>query len=288
MKKLHHSDFIANLKDDLTKAKNSLLIISPYITMPAVDRLLSSLPTAPLEKTVITLPFGLEYLTGAVELAALRKLEKSGFSLLSLNQLHSKIYVIDHKTAYIGSANFTGRGWGLAVGSNIEVMTKVTLSEADKVDLTKTYLDSGTPLDLPELLQMLSEGGELQRSYRQLEEKLNDFIKEKTVSSEPQNRYDAFLKQLKNKKMIASYTHEKNVKQFGKNVYHIKGNENSFSAKLMYSRRNAPLRTFDVDYNFELTKTGGDRAKRNNLDFLMILEGSEGRITVISSSPLHS
>lgn len=163
------------------------------------------------------------------------------------------------------------------MGSNIEVMTKVTLSEADKVELKKTYLDSGASMDLPELLQMLSEGGELQKSYRQLERKLKDFIKEKAASSEPQNRYDAFLRQLKNKKTIASYTHERNVGQFGKNVYHITSKENSCSAKLMYSRRNAPLRKFDVDYNFELTKTGGDRAKRNSLDFLMILEGSEGQ-----------
>lgn len=94
MNKLHHSDFIANLKNDLTKAKKSFLIIWPYITMTAVDELLSNLPPAPLEKTVITLPFGLEYLTGDVELAALQKLENSGFSLLSLNQLHSKMYVI--------------------------------------------------------------------------------------------------------------------------------------------------------------------------------------------------
>ncbi|WP_028988089.1 phospholipase D-like domain-containing protein [Thermicanus aegyptius] len=225
MTKLYHSEFVSNLKSDITKAKKSIIIISPYITLLAVDNLLSAITTKHLEKIVVTLPFGTEYLTGAVELEALKQLQKSGFKLKSLELLHSKIYVIDNKIAYIGSANFTGKGWGLIENSNIEVMARVQLSEVDVNEIKATYLNRCNSLELEELEQLISEGSTLRLSFEQIKEKLNDFIREKVGLAEIKNKYQAFLQHLKEQKKIASFVHEMNTKQYGKNVFHIKNKE---------------------------------------------------------------
>ncbi|WP_027093225.1 MULTISPECIES: phospholipase D-like domain-containing protein [Cohnella] len=277
MTKLYHSEFVSNLKSDITKAKKSIIIISPYITSLAVDSLLSAITTKRLEKIVVTLPFGTEYLTGAVELEALKQLQKSGFKLKSLNLLHSKIYVIDNKIAYIGSANFTGKGWGLIENSNIEVMARVQLSEVDVDEIKATYLNRCNSLELEELEQLISDGSTLRLSFEQIQEKLNDFIREKVGLAEIKNKYQAFLQHLKEQKKIASYVHEMNTKQYGKNVFHIKKQGDSYTAKLMYSRRASPDKTHPHNYRFELSISAIDQAKKNNLDFIMILEGLEGK-----------
>ncbi len=45
----------------------------------------------------------------------------------------------------------------------------------------------------------------------------------------------------------------------------------------MYSRRASPDKTNPHNYRFELSISAIDQAKKNNLDFIMILEGLEGK-----------
>ncbi|MEK3913013.1 phospholipase D-like domain-containing protein [Paenibacillus sp. FSL H7-0331] len=224
MRKLLHSEFMSKLKDDLAKARKSVIIISPYITSPAVSNLVDAIAgTKTIEKIVVTLPFGIEYLTGAIELDALKRLQKSGVSLRSITNLHSKIYIIDNKIAYLGSANFTGSGWGLVRNSNIEVMTRIQLSKMDTEEIRLTYLNHSNTLELSsELEQAIINGKSFIQSYQQSLAKLNEFvINEVSSLDELKDRYYFFLKNLKDQKKITSFVREKNTKQFGMNVFHI-------------------------------------------------------------------
>ncbi|MDF2923635.1 MAG: hypothetical protein K0R57_2549 [Paenibacillaceae bacterium] len=277
MNNLFHHNFVSSLKTDIEKAKKSIMIISPYITSPAVDDILRALTSKCIEKKIVTLPFGMEYLTGAIELEALKKLQKSGFLLNSIKLLHSKMYVIDNKIAYIGSANFTGKGWGLVGNSNVEVMTRVQLSEVDASEIESTYLKRCIPLELEELEQLISEAGSLLQSFEQAKVKLDAFIEEKTGPTEIKNKYQSFLQRLKEQKIITSFVHEKNTKQFGQNVFHVKRQRDEYTTKLMYSRRASPDKIYHNNYRFELSIKAIDQARKNNLDFIMILGESENK-----------
>lgn len=277
MKHLYHSDFMLNLKHELTQAKKSIVIVSPYITAPAVEQLLGALPAKNIEKTIITLPFGPEYLQGSIEIKALRKLEAAGFTLLSLARLHSKIYWIDQKTAFLGSANFTGKGWGLLKdGGNVEVMTKIALSAEDVTELKTIYLEHCRPLVLSTLERLMTEGEALYNAYQQLEQQATTLVKSATTGSTKPTRHELFLQKLQEQNHIVSFSKAGGAKQYGKNVFHLMLNDGAFSAKLMYSGLGAPTKTYSTVYDFELTRTSAEQAKANRLDFIMLLGNAEG------------
>ena len=71
----------------------------------------------------------MDYLTGSVELAALKELERKGFRLFFLPKLHTKLYILDEITVYIGSANFTSNSWNENQKGNIEEMSKIKLTK---------------------------------------------------------------------------------------------------------------------------------------------------------------
>lgn len=263
------SDFLSTMKNDLSKAKKSLIIISPYITLPAVTEIIKALPTRQLkEKIIITLPFGIEYLTGSIDLKALKELKSKGFSIKYIKNFHSKIYIIDQQTAYVGSSNFTANGWGLVPNANVEVMTKLQLSDMDNSYIKNTYIAPSNPLDiLEEWDQIIKDFKELISSYNDLSAEIKKKLSDIEDDGIGKPYYD-FLNKLKERKIIKSFSREQDSKKFGKNVYKI----NNTRVKILYSSLHNKVVNYQYNYKFGISKTSVNQAKLNNLDFFIFLE----------------
>jgi ribosomal protein S25 len=259
------SGFLSRMRDDLSKAKKSLIVISPYITLPAVTEIIKALPTKQLqEKIIITLPFGIEYLTGSIQLKALKELKNKGFSIQYIKNLHSKIYLIDHQTAYIGSSNFTAKGWGLVPNANVEVMIKLQLSDMEYSYINKIYLAPSEQLDiLEEWCQIIKESKQMLGTYNEVLDKMKALIP--LCENKP---YSEFLNKLKEQNIIKSFSCEKDTKKFGKNVYMI----DDTRVKVLYSSLHNRVANYEYNYKFGISKTSVEQAKRNNLDFFIFLE----------------
>jgi hypothetical protein len=134
--------------------------------MGAVNQLLKKLP-ANISCKIITQPPGLDYITGSVEVDALLTLENKGFSLLYLHNLHAKIYIIDDNIAYIGSANFTSKGWNGKDYGNVEEIFRLKLAKVDVDYIYERYMLPSSSLKLNEsLIKMIKEGIEIHKVYK--------------------------------------------------------------------------------------------------------------------------
>jgi hypothetical protein len=263
MGRLLATDEFKNLfMKDIKKANQSIVIISPYIKLRAVDFLINEIPNHIEKKTVITLYPGIEYVNGATDPLALLKLQQAGFEVSFLRDLHAKLYIADNH-AYMGSANFTTSGFNLDGFGNIEVMLKKAMTKKDWEYLNDTYINKSIKITLSkELIEDLEKAlGNFSDKLDSLVNTSEDLIeyimaKHKLVDSKDHNPYEQFLESLKVKKVINSYEHVN--KDYGKQVYKI---NNQYIVKLIRSKGQESTRLFTVNYRFALSQTGGRQIK---------------------------
>lgn len=264
--------FVKQLKDELSLASESLIIISPYITDAAVRELLPNLKKNKLTMKLITLPPGKEYITGSVEPMALLHLTENGIQVRTLQDLHSKIYIIDDRIAYVGSANFTSSGWRINNYGNIEVMTRTKLLEKDLEWLNKFYITPSRPLNITKkwVEDFNIKIEDLKDSYTEFLEEIDNSIIEVSNDAIISSPYINFLTKLQKQKKIKSFEHIQNGQ--GKNVFKI---DDRYFVKLLLSKSHDGTSKFDENYRFALSKNATIQALNNKVNaFVMLLEES--------------
>ncbi|MEH7501976.1 phospholipase D-like domain-containing protein [Neobacillus drentensis] len=233
MKQFLGNDFNKSFLQALLTANKSILIISPYVTKTAVQKLLDNLSETKKQKLFITLPPGPDYLTGAVELEALQLLHKAGFEIRCLEDLHAKIYILDQEIAFIGSANFTSNGWNIEKNKgNIEDMVRLTISTEDLSHIYSRYKRFSKLLDpFGDSVKDLEAGYSLLKQYEQFQKKLMDFSRAFQIQKSP----------------------IENVK--------------------MYSRYFPAIKEYPYNFRFALALSTGKQAKEEMKDFTFELGG---------------
>lgn len=99
-----------NLLQELNHSKDSIVIISPFISMCTAEKLVKILKENNVKCTVITRFDRSLFVNGSSSIEALKLLKQESVEILALKNLHSKLYVLDEKICIAGSANFTKKG----------------------------------------------------------------------------------------------------------------------------------------------------------------------------------
>ncbi|WP_285147265.1 phospholipase D-like domain-containing protein [Lelliottia wanjuensis] len=133
-------DFFQHLAIAFEKS-SSVNILSPYLTMPAVEFLFKHLPVG-VDVKLIVRARPQDILSGAVDINAINVLHESGVKCFFHRTLHGKFYQINENEGYIGSANFTSNGLCLNGYGNLELTHKVTLTSEDKLLIASVFDDS--------------------------------------------------------------------------------------------------------------------------------------------------
>ncbi len=107
MIRLVDSGWAREIDEALQRDDSELLIISPYIKVAALQRLLSARPTTVKVITRFNLA---DFAEGVSDIAALRRLLASGGTVRGVRNLHAKIYVFGSKRTIVTSANLTEAG----------------------------------------------------------------------------------------------------------------------------------------------------------------------------------
>ncbi|MEI7026984.1 phospholipase D-like domain-containing protein [Paenibacillus sp. y28] len=248
MPQLLGDTFSAVFLADLAKCTQSVTIVSPYITYPAVQQLLDNLPDSCKSLTMITIPMGFDYISGAVDIAALAMLRRAGFSIRTLDRLHTKLYVLDDKAAYTGSANFTSSGWCLDGSGNVEAMVRIKLTGADRMYLKQHYVEPSVPFAV------------------------TDGIVQKVKAME-----DAHKQALDHIRQRKEQLHTE-MKAITKRAATGRTEPGCF---MMFSRRYPPIRKYPYVYRFALSKGSGEQALEDQLDFHLKLGGEQADAFII-------
>lgn len=94
----------------LQMCKEKIIIISPFISLNITEKLLQIVKDNNVDCKIITRFERKAFIEKASSLEALKLLIENSVQIFALKDLHSKVYLIDSKRCFVGSANFTNKG----------------------------------------------------------------------------------------------------------------------------------------------------------------------------------
>lgn len=145
--------FRERLENSLAHAENSVSVLSAYLTKPGFDWLARWVPkdvgvTLGLRWRLADLVFGASS-AEVFRLAAAR-----GWPFLVNQQLHAKVWLIDDRLVFLGSANATAPGLALGAAANLEYGVEIAACSSDVLAIEKLLDDLNRVT--PELFERLS------------------------------------------------------------------------------------------------------------------------------------
>lgn len=128
---------INNLEQELFKklqmCEEKVVIISPFISLNIAEKLVQIVKDKHIDCKILTRFERKSFIEKASNLDALKLLIENGVQILALKDLHSKVYLIDYKTCFVGSANFTNKGLNI----NHELL--LYFDDKDEVEKFNSY-----------------------------------------------------------------------------------------------------------------------------------------------------
>ena len=121
--------------EEIEKCKNSIVIISPFLSDSTIKRLIDLVIEKDLRCTVVTRFERKAFIDGASSLEALKLLIEHDIPVLGLKNLHANVYIFDKHVCMLGSANFTKK----ALTENHELLMKLT--ETEEIEPVLNYAD---------------------------------------------------------------------------------------------------------------------------------------------------
>lgn len=118
---------LQNKLSSLASNAKEIVIISAYITDSAINWMLEKIPKTS-SVCVIAKLSPQDLASGASTFDAIRNLLNNGHEIKLLANLHAKIYLIDKKDVFVGSANLTSNGLKLFGNGNIEASIKTNIT----------------------------------------------------------------------------------------------------------------------------------------------------------------
>lgn len=129
---MNHRDAII---DAFEKAKGQIRIVSPFVQETMTRYLVDSAGRG-LTSQLITRFYREDFIRSVSSLMALKNLQNAGVDIYALKDLHAKLYLFDDNVAIIGSANFTGGGFG----NNVELSLYIE-DEYELIERLSKYFD---------------------------------------------------------------------------------------------------------------------------------------------------
>lgn len=140
---------------EYTRESRSLILISAYITQPAVEWLRMALqPNSFAQEVVFIGRFSpSDMASGGSDFSAIESILSEGWKVRALSNLHAKIYMFDESRMIVGSGNWTTNGLRLYGAGNEEAAIDVP-PNSDSISYVHTLVDQSRELSLGTLTQM--------------------------------------------------------------------------------------------------------------------------------------
>ena len=122
----------------LSSARNSALIVAPFVRSESLSRLLDSV-AANIETVVVTRWRPADLIAGVSDLDIYDLAKKRPVQLYLRNDLHAKLFAADDK-CLVGSVNVTHTALGWRNPSNLELLTPVARTASHIVEFENTLL----------------------------------------------------------------------------------------------------------------------------------------------------
>lgn len=135
---LHSKEIMPFLRGKLVKVSNQLIVVSAFAKIEALKELDAHL-TNRLEKILLVRFRKGDILSNSTDIELYDYCVSNGWKMYFNFDLHSKIYVFDKQTYFIGSANATLSGLGIKEHSNIESGVTGTCNQTDYTKILEVF-----------------------------------------------------------------------------------------------------------------------------------------------------
>lgn len=143
IKLLNTSQLLSDLKESISKAKQNIMIVGPWLDAFFIKEILKSLNDNDLEFKFVVRLDKQEIDKKTLSALNLARLNLKNFQAKSLNKLHTKVILIDEKVFYLGSANW----YWYSLHESIELTIKGSISELPGLmDELNIYWNEGSPI----------------------------------------------------------------------------------------------------------------------------------------------
>jgi hypothetical protein len=119
------------LRDALEHATATVRLCSPFISAYGSRWLRPATSGAGAAWELLTVLDPVSAAYGSLSITGLRELQRAGVELRHAPRVHAKIFVVDQRYVFIGSANLTASGLGVSAHSNKEMTVFLTSGQAD-------------------------------------------------------------------------------------------------------------------------------------------------------------
>ncbi len=128
---LNSTEYTANLQEAIMSSSQSLVCLSAFVKAAALKHNMFTKGLANKELTIIARWQKHDLLASASDLEVYELCKQNGWRFgIDLN-LHGKLFLIDNKDIFLGSANLTQRGLHIGLTGNNEFGTRISANEAD-------------------------------------------------------------------------------------------------------------------------------------------------------------
>jgi len=136
---LFTDEYSKALKEALIEASERIVVCSAFIKLNALTELLEGVNVG--QVSIVGRWQKRDLLAGVSDLEVFELCESSGWKFgIDLN-LHGKLFIVDNREVFLGSANMTSQGLGLGAMSNLEFGTRIEVQHEDLSKISN-YLGS--------------------------------------------------------------------------------------------------------------------------------------------------
>jgi hypothetical protein len=137
---LFNNELKLKLDQKLHHVKKSVLVLSAFVKVAALKRLLGYLPKQELDITIVARWQPQDLISGASDLHAYEFAKKNGWGFFVNPNMHYKIYLLDNQLLFLGSANLTQKGLQIGIPGNDEASIQITPTNVD-IGRLKRYIN---------------------------------------------------------------------------------------------------------------------------------------------------
>lgn len=137
---LFNNELKLKLEQKLHDVNKSVLVLSAFVKVTALEKLLGNLPKQELDITIVSRWQPQDLISGASDIHAYEFAKKNGWRFFVNPNMHYKIYLLDNELLFLGSANLTQKGLHIGVPGNDEASIQVTPTNID-IERLKQYVN---------------------------------------------------------------------------------------------------------------------------------------------------
>lgn len=154
------------LLDYVQRAKKSVVLVSPFLSLPVAQQLAKVAKTSVAQWSLLITLDASAVAAGVLSTDGLQTLLLAGVEIRSIERLHAKVSIVDSKFGLVGSGNLTQAGLGSSIQPNLELSVSLNQKQIDDGSgIVNSWWQSADPVDMQAISRVVEQARQIPRIF---------------------------------------------------------------------------------------------------------------------------